>query len=228
MFQNAQSFSVSVGNSYSKDQLMHTFLDNFHRGVKYSSQIASHQAELRREEKFTNQKSLNVSSLQADYLNIYSSSSGSSRHNEIAHYVQANCTFYGGNNHSAEKFKRIRKEMEKACAVDVSSNRSSERPPRKCFICGSEYHMIAKCPNPTKYNEKRLKQVRFYEKGNSVCNNGEDNNDHKICASMARMASYDERKIVKYGDSSQLTNWILYLGSTCHMTPEVSDFIPGS
>ena len=45
---------------------------------------------------------------------------------------------------------------------------------------------------------------------------------------MARMSSDDERKSAKYGDSLQLTNWILDLGATCHMTPEVSDFIPGS
>ena len=45
---------------------------------------------------------------------------------------------------------------------------------------------------------------------------------------MARMSSDDERKSVKYGDSSQLTNWILDPGATCHMTPEVSDFITGS
>ena len=32
---------------------MHTFLDNFHQGGKYSAQIASHQAELRKEQKFT-------------------------------------------------------------------------------------------------------------------------------------------------------------------------------
>ena len=50
-FQNAQDLSVSVGNSYSKYQLMHTFLDNFHQGGKYSAQVASHQAELRREKK---------------------------------------------------------------------------------------------------------------------------------------------------------------------------------
>ena len=43
-FQNAQAFSVSVVNSYSEDQIMHTFLDNFHQGGKYSAQIASHQA----------------------------------------------------------------------------------------------------------------------------------------------------------------------------------------
>ena len=49
IFQNAHALSVSVRNSYSEDQLMHTFLDNFHQGGKYSAQIASHQAELRRE-----------------------------------------------------------------------------------------------------------------------------------------------------------------------------------
>ena len=31
-----------------------------------------------------------------------------------------------------------------------------------------------------------------------------------------------------FGDSSQLTNWILDSGETCHMTPEISDFLPGS
>ena len=33
-FKNAHSLSVSVGNSYSEDQLMHTFLDNFRQGGK--------------------------------------------------------------------------------------------------------------------------------------------------------------------------------------------------
>ena len=42
------------------------------------------------------------------------------------------------------------------------------------------------------------------------------------------MSSNDGRKSVKYGDSSQLINWILDSGATCHMTPEVSDFIPGT
>ena len=32
----------------------------------------------------------------------------------------------------------------------------------------------------------------------------------------------------KSGDSLQLTNWILDSGATCHMMPEVLDFIPGS
>ena len=172
---------------------------------------------------------MNILSLQTDYLNIDSSSSGSSRHSERAYYVQEKCTFCGGNNHSAEKcFKRTRKEKEKARAVDVSSNRNSERPPQKCFICGSEYHMIAKCPKPPKNNEKRLKQVRFNEKSNCACDNGENDDDHKIYAFMARMSSDDGLKSVKYGDSSKLTNWILDSGATCHTTTEVSDFIPGS
>ena len=49
IFQNAQALSVSAGNSYSKDQIMHTFLDNFPQSGKYSSQLANHQAELRRD-----------------------------------------------------------------------------------------------------------------------------------------------------------------------------------
>ena len=36
-FQKAQALSVSVGNSYYEDQLMHTFLDNFHQVGKYSA-----------------------------------------------------------------------------------------------------------------------------------------------------------------------------------------------
>ena len=48
-FQNAQALSFSVVNSYSEDQFMHTFLDNFQQSGKYSAHLASHQAELRRE-----------------------------------------------------------------------------------------------------------------------------------------------------------------------------------
>ena len=55
-FQNEQVLSVSAGNTYSEDQLMHIFLDNFHQGGRYSAQIAIQQVELSREEKFTDQK----------------------------------------------------------------------------------------------------------------------------------------------------------------------------
>ena len=78
---------------------------------------------MRREEIFTDKKSLNSSSLQTDYHNL-DSSSGFGRENENAYAVQTECTFCGGVNHSAEQcFKRKRKEKEKARAVDVSSNR---------------------------------------------------------------------------------------------------------
>ena len=42
------------------------------------------------------------------------------------------------------------------------------------------------------------------------------------------MSSNDECPSGNFGDSSQLTNWILDSGATCLMKPEVSDFIPGS
>ena len=67
---------------------------------------------MRREKTFTDQKSLNISSLQTDYLNL-DSSSVLGRDSEKAHDVQTECTFFGGVNHSAEQcFKRIRKEKE--------------------------------------------------------------------------------------------------------------------
>ena len=100
------ALSVSVGKSYYEDQLMHTFLDNFQQGGKHSAQIASHQEELRREEKCTDQKSLNISSLKADYLNL-DSSSGFGRDSERAHFVQTECTSCGGSNHSAEKCFKV-------------------------------------------------------------------------------------------------------------------------
>ena len=69
IFSNAQDSSVSEENNYSENKLMPTFMDNFRQGGKYSAQ-----AELRREEIFTDQKSLSVSSLQTDYLNLDCSS----------------------------------------------------------------------------------------------------------------------------------------------------------
>ena len=89
---------------------MCTFLDNFYLCGKYSAQIASHQAELRREETFTDQDSLDISSLQTDYLNL-DRNSDSGNNSEREHTVQTMCTICAGNNHSAEKcFISIRKE----------------------------------------------------------------------------------------------------------------------
>ena len=93
---------------------MHTFLDNFHQIGKYSAQLASHQAELRREENYPDQKCLEISSLQTDYLNMDNSVSGYSRNNQKAHYFQTKCTFCGLNNHSVEKcFKKFERKRKK-------------------------------------------------------------------------------------------------------------------
>ena len=93
MNRHAQALIVSVGNSYAENQIMHTFLDNFHQSGKYSSQLASHQAELTREEKYPDQKCLNISSLKKDYLNIDNSLSESSRQIEKAKSALADFAF---------------------------------------------------------------------------------------------------------------------------------------
>ena len=61
IFQNSQALSVILLNNYLEDQLIHTFLDNFHHGGKYSSQIDSHQVALSREVKFTDKTYLFIS-----------------------------------------------------------------------------------------------------------------------------------------------------------------------
>ena len=44
---------------------------------------------------------------------------------------------------------------------------------------------------------------------------------------MERIPGHYECLSEHFGDISQLTNWILYSREMCHMTPEVSDLIPG-
>ena len=122
-FQNSHALSIYVGNSYPEDQMMHTFLDKFHQCGKYSARIANYQVELRREDTFTDQKSLDISSLHTYSLNL-DSSTGFGRNSEIENTVQTKCTFCGGVNNSAEKcFKRIRQEKEKARAAGDLENR---------------------------------------------------------------------------------------------------------
>ena len=171
---------------------------------------------------------MNISSLQTEYLNLDSSQSGSSKNNEKENSSKTKCTYCGLSNHSVEKrFKKIRKEKEKARSADTSSNKNRDRPARKCFRCGSEDHLIAKYPKPPKDSEKRRKSDKAKEKGNSAKDNSDDDDDLELYASMARMSNDDVRENKDYGDSLQLTNWILDSGATCHMTPEVTDFIPG-
>ena len=74
ILQNTPALSVSVGKIYSEDQLMNIFLDNFKQGGEYTAQISSHQSELRREGKFTDQNYLSITYLHTDYLNLDTSS----------------------------------------------------------------------------------------------------------------------------------------------------------
>ena len=66
------------------------------------------------------------------------------------------------------------------------------------------------------------------KKGNRARNNRKNNSDQKIYASMAQMSGNEKCTSRNFGDSLQLTNLILDSGATFHMTPEVSNFIPGS
>ena len=93
--------------------------------------------------------------------------------------------------------------MEKYCEAGASENRETERISRKCFRCGSEDHLIEKCTNPPKDNEKRRNWVRFNEKFNPACENSENNSDQKIYVSMARMSGNEEFPSGYVGDSSQ-------------------------
>ena len=63
-----------------------------------------------------------------------------------------------------KNFKVIRKYKLKSRADGDSDKQQTERKPGKIFRCGSEYHLIVKCPKPPKDNWKRRKQVRFIER----------------------------------------------------------------
>ena len=131
-----------------------------------------------------------------------------------------------------KNISKDQKGKKKSHAAGDSYNKHTECTPCKSFRYGSEDHLIAKCSNPPKGNEKRQKQVNSNERGNFAsqkeCDNGNNNNGQNIYASMERMSDNEIFSSRDFGDSSQLTNRILDSGATCHMTPQVSDFIPGS
>ena len=140
--------------------------------------------------------------MQTYYLNLDNSNSGYSIHNEKENSDQTKCTYCGLSNHSVEKiFKKIRKEKEKARSAGTSSNKNSDRPTRKCSRCGSEDHLIKKCPKPPKDSEKRRKPEKSKEKRNCACDNSNDDNDLKVYAYMARMSNDDKRENKDYGNS---------------------------
>ena len=116
-FQYTQTLSVSLEYTFSEDQLMQNFLDNFHQCGKHSSEIVSHKAELRGEEKLRIQKPLSISSLNNDDLNL-DSSSGCGRNIEGENTVQTKCSFCGGANHIRRKMfqKDQRRKGKSSCS----------------------------------------------------------------------------------------------------------------
>ena len=62
-----------------------------------------------------------------------------------------------------------------------------------------------------------------------MSDNSTDQSEYQnIYTSMACIYSNAEIPIRYFGDSSQLSNWIIDSGETCHMTPDILDFILGS
>ena len=58
-----------------------------------------------------------------------------------------------------------------------------------------------------------------------VFNNGDDDDDTNIYASIACMSGNEKSFGRYFGESLQFTNWILDSEATCHMTPQVSVFL---
>ena len=54
-----------------------------------------------------------------------------------------------------------KKRKVKSLADRDPDKQQTEHITLKCFICGSEDHLIAKCKKTPKENEKQQKQVRF-------------------------------------------------------------------
>ena len=99
-----------------------------------------------------------------------------------------------------------------------------------------EDNFIANFPKPetsdkkVHWNNKNPKTCAYRSKKiDKISENSTDQNySHKIYRSMAHMYSNSENPRRYFGDSSQLTNWVLGSGATFHMKPDISDFIPGS
>ena len=97
---------ILVGNIYSAGQLMHTFLENFQQVGRYSAHIKRRQSEFRRKEKCVDQKSLSISALKNDFLNL----ENSVRNTERASFDQPMCSHCGLSHPTRKLFKQQRKD----------------------------------------------------------------------------------------------------------------------
>ena len=99
------ALEILVVNSYNEDNLIHTFLEKFQQSVNFSDQIAIRQAYLRRKEKSIDQKSLSISDLQIDYLNL----EDSGINNWGANFAQPRCSNCKGSHTTDKWFEQHRK-----------------------------------------------------------------------------------------------------------------------
>ena len=104
-----------------------------------------------------------------------------------------------------------------------------------CLRCGSEDHFIANFPKPDTSEKKvhwnmenpKTRAYRSTKKDKTSENSTDESKSQNIYVSMSHMSYNAKSPRRNYGDRLQLTNQILDSGATCHMTPEISGFIPG-
>ena len=188
-------------NSYTEDQLMHNFLGNFQKGGKYSAPIAIHQSELIRKQ-FTDKKSLSISDLQVDYLNL----ENSVRNNERDIFDQSRCSHCECSHPTKKCFKKQQKEKgyEKPPFIprnyNNNHNERNSQKPNTCFRCRLEDNFIADRPNPDNLDNKvhwntenHKTHAYISSKTDKKLENSTDQiESQKIYASMKHMSSNAE------------------------------------
>ena len=137
-------------NSYTEDQLIHSFLDILYQCEKYSDKIPSRQAPLRREEKSIDQKPLSISDLQTHYLN----SENSVRNIERSNFDQLMCSHCEGSHPTEKCFRQqqngklYKKPLFNPRKYNNKRNKCNSWKPDTCFKCGLQDHFIANFPKP--------------------------------------------------------------------------------
>ena len=105
-----------------------------------------------------------------------------------------------------------------------------------CFRCGSKDNWIAdflklgNTENKVQWNIEKPKTRAYRLKKIDIMldNSKEQSGAQKIYVSMVRISSNAESLTRDFGDILQMIYYIIKSGATCHITPEISDFIPMS
>ena len=149
------------------------------------------------------------------------------------------CSHYGVSHPTKKLFKQQRNNKgnnKSTFNSRNSNNRHTEhngQKPNTYFKCGLDDHFVANCQKPDTLENKvnwnmenpKNRAYRYMEMDKMSDNSIDQSECQKIYTSMAPMSSNAESTRRYFGDSSQLSNWIIDSGATCHMTPDISDFI---